>query len=91
VGGISRPSVLAVSKVDHQFEVDRRLHWQVGWLPAPKDANDVAGRAPVLVDRVGAWQDGYAVLVFSLRTLSQPSDSVGRVEPHVAHLFEPFE
>ena len=34
-------------EVDHQFELSRRLHWQVGWPPAPEDAIDVAGRAPV--------------------------------------------
>ena len=39
-------------EVDHQLVLGRRLHRQVGRLLALEDAIDVAGRAPVLVDRI---------------------------------------
>ena len=38
-------------EVDHQLVLGRRLHRQIGRLLALEDAIDVAGRAPVLVDR----------------------------------------
>ena len=47
----SRPSALAVLRLIDQLVLGRRLHRQVGRLLALEDAVDVAGRAPVLVDR----------------------------------------
>ena len=44
-------------EVDHQFVFGRRLHRQVGRLLALEDAVDVAGRAPVLVERIGPVGD----------------------------------
>src|SRR3954451_13661690 len=41
-------------EVDHQFELGRLLHRQVGRLLTLEDAIDVAGGAPVAVDRVDA-------------------------------------
>jgi hypothetical protein len=38
--------------VDHQLEFDRLHYRQIGGLRAPEDAIDVAGRAPVRVDRI---------------------------------------
>ena len=38
-------------EIDYQLVFGRRLHRQVGWLLALEDAVDIAGRAPVLVDR----------------------------------------
>ena len=52
VGGTSRPSALAVLRLIDQLVLGRRLHRQVGRLLALEDAIDVAGRAPVLVDRI---------------------------------------
>jgi len=40
--------------VDDQFEARRRLHWKVGRFLTFEDAIDVAGRAAVLVDNIGA-------------------------------------
>src|SRR5262249_22958295 len=40
-------------QVDHQFVLDRRLHRQIGRLLAPEDAIDIAGCAPVRVNRIG--------------------------------------
>ena len=40
-----------------EFILHRRLHWKVGRLFALKDAVDVAGRAPVWVDRIGPVRD----------------------------------
>jgi hypothetical protein len=39
-------------RVDHQLELDRRLHRKIGRLLALEDAVDVGGRAPVLVDSI---------------------------------------
>jgi len=39
-------------EVDHQLELRRRLHRQVGGLLAIEDAVDIAGGAPVLVDQI---------------------------------------
>ena len=44
-------------EVDHQLEFGRCLHRQVGRLLALEDAVDVAGRAPVLVDKIGPIGD----------------------------------
>ena len=52
IGGTSRPSALAVLRLIDQLVLGRRLHRQVGRLLALEDAVDVAGRAPVLVDRI---------------------------------------
>ncbi len=37
-------------EVDDQLVFCWRLNWKVGWLFAPEDAIDVAGRAPVLIN-----------------------------------------
>ena len=39
-------------EIDDQFVFGRHLHWQVGGLLSVEDAIDVAGRAPVQVDKV---------------------------------------
>ena len=39
-------------EVDHQFELGRRLHRQVGGFLAFEDAIDIACRASVLVDEI---------------------------------------
>ena len=39
----------------------RRLHRHVGWLLAFEDAIDIAGRAPVWVDRIWSIRDQAAV------------------------------
>jgi hypothetical protein len=39
-------------KVDHQFELGRRLHGQIGRLLASQYAIDVTGRLPVLVNKI---------------------------------------
>src|SRR5262249_10030914 len=39
-------------EVDHQLELVRRLHRQVGGFRASEDAIDVAGRAAVLVEDI---------------------------------------
>src|SRR5262245_57445138 len=39
-------------EIDHQLKFVRSLHWQVGGLLSLEDAIDVAGRAPVLVDKI---------------------------------------
>ena len=57
VGGISRPSALAVLRLIDEFVLGRRLHRQVGGLLALEDAIDVAGRAPVPVDHIGPIGD----------------------------------
>ena len=44
-------------EVDHRFVLSRRLHRQVGWLFAFKDAVDVAGCEPILVDHIGPIGD----------------------------------
>src|SRR6266511_2663073 len=44
-------------EVDHQLELGRRLHRQVGRPLALEDAIDVAGRAPVRVDRIRSVGD----------------------------------
>src|SRR5471030_2394853 len=44
-------------EVDHQFVLGRHLHWKVGGLLALEDAIDVAGRTPVLVDKISAIGD----------------------------------
>ena len=49
----SRPSALAVLRLIDQLVFGRCLHRQVGRLLALEDAVDIAGRAPVLVDRSG--------------------------------------
>ena len=48
-----RPSALAVLKLIASLVLGRRLYRQVGRLLALKDAIDVAGRAPVLVNIIG--------------------------------------
>ena len=53
-GGTLRPSALAVLRLIDQLVLGRRLHRQVGRLLALEDAIDVAGRAAVLVDQIGA-------------------------------------
>ena len=58
-------------EVDHQLVLGRRLHRQVGRLLALEDAVDIAGRAPVLVDRIGSIGDQAAV----------GDDSSGRSRP----------
>ena len=40
-------------EVDHELELRRPLHRQIGRLLAPEDAIDVAGRLPELIDRSG--------------------------------------
>ena len=44
-------------EIDHQFELGRRLHRQVGRLLALEDAVNVAGCAPVLVDEIRSIRD----------------------------------
>ena len=44
-------------EIDHQLVLGRRLHRQVGRLLALEDAVDIAGRAAVLVDRIGPVGD----------------------------------
>ena len=39
-------------EVDHQFILGRRLHRKIARLLTFKDAIDIAGRAPVLVDKI---------------------------------------
>ena len=52
VGGTVEAERLGGLEVDDQLELGRRLHRQVGRLLALEDAVDVAGRAPVLVDKI---------------------------------------
>ena len=52
VGGTVEAERLGGLEVDHQFELGRRLHRQVGRLLALENAIDVAGRAPELVDPI---------------------------------------
>ena len=40
-------------EVDHQLVLGRRLHRQIGRLRALEDAVDIAGGAPVLLDKSG--------------------------------------
>ena len=44
-------------EVDDQLVLGRCLHRKVGRLLAPEDAIDVAGRAPVLVDKISPIRD----------------------------------
>jgi hypothetical protein len=37
-------------EVDHQLELCRRLHWQIGRLLASEDAVNIAGRTLILVN-----------------------------------------
>ena len=57
-------------EVDHHFVLGRRLHRQISWLLALEDAVDIAGRAPVLVDEIGAVGD-QAALVTKRNVLSK--------------------
>src|SRR5207248_10740734 len=41
-------------EIDGQLVLSRRLNRHIGWLLALEDAIDISGRAPVLVDQVGA-------------------------------------
>jgi len=44
-------------EIDHQLVLGRRLHRQVGRLLAFENAVDIAGRAPVRVDRIRTIRD----------------------------------
>src|SRR5215467_7053786 len=44
-------------KIDRQLVLSRRLHRHVGGLLALEDAVDVAGRAPILVDKISSIRD----------------------------------
>jgi hypothetical protein len=44
-------------EINHELVLGRRLHRQIGRLLALKDAVDVAGRAPVLLDPLGVIGD----------------------------------
>ena len=44
-------------EVEHKIGLGRRLHRQIGGLLAFEDAIDVAGRAPVWLDRIRAIGD----------------------------------
>ena len=51
-----------MQRVDHQFKLGRRLHRQVGGLLALENAIDIAGRALVLVDKIGPIEKpGYSI------------------------------
>ena len=52
VGGMSRPSALAVLRLITNSILGRRLHRQVGWLLAFEDTVYITGRAPVQVDKI---------------------------------------
>src|SRR5215468_8346900 len=52
VGGISRPSALAVLRLMTSSYLVGRLYWQVARLLTPEDTVDVAGRAAELVEVV---------------------------------------
>jgi hypothetical protein len=39
-------------EVDGELILARRLHREIGWLLAPQDAIDIAGRLPILLDHV---------------------------------------
>src|SRR5262245_25534263 len=51
------PKRLRGFEVDHQVELGRRLHWQVGRLLALEDAIDIAGSGPVAIQRIRAVGD----------------------------------
>src|SRR5262245_4118249 len=44
-------------QIDDQFVLGGRLHWQVGWLFALKDAIDVAGREPEVLHSIRSVGD----------------------------------
>src|SRR5215472_14381633 len=41
-------------EIDRQPELGRRLNWHLGWLLASQNSIDIAGRAPILVTKIGA-------------------------------------
>src|SRR5215813_324983 len=41
-------------EIDYQLILGRRLHRKIRWLLALEDAIDIAGRAPVLVSKIGS-------------------------------------
>src|SRR5271156_4979728 len=53
-GEAERPGGL---EVDGEFALGWRLHWKVGGLLTFEDAIDVAGPAPVLLDRIRSVGD----------------------------------
>src|SRR5262249_54436221 len=53
----SQPERLRRFQVDHQLIVGRRLYRQIARLLTLKDAVDVAGRLPVLLDLIGSIRD----------------------------------
>ena len=69
VGGILEAEGLSCLEVDHKFVLGRRLHRQVGWLLALKNAIDVAGCAPELIDLIrsvgnkaaGSYKDTFEI------------------------------
>src|SRR5262249_23491973 len=44
-------------EIDYQLILGRRLHRKIRWLLALEDAIDIAGRAPVLVSKIGSILD----------------------------------
>src|SRR5262249_979756 len=45
---------LSSLEIDYQLILGRRLHRKIGWLFTLEDAIDIAGRAPVLVNKIGS-------------------------------------